>query len=88
MNEAQPRSAFPERLREARLVAAMSQEELAKEIGCSNKAVSCWERGVQFPQPRLLRQVALITVRSVPWLLDKEESHGGQADSGRPDRQH
>jgi len=80
------RSKFGDRLREARLLGALTQDDLASEIGCNVETVSRWECGHNFPQPRLLRQIALVTGRSVPWLLDKEEPHGGQADSDRQDR--
>ena len=40
---------FPNRIREYRLKAFLTQAELGKRLGTSRKVISAWERGVRFP---------------------------------------
>jgi transcriptional regulator with XRE-family HTH domain len=47
---------FPNRIREYRLKAGLSQRKLAEALGRGRNAVSAWERGLTLPNvPRLLR---------------------------------
>lgn len=63
-----------ERIRKARRHVGLTQQELARTLGCSERTVASWESkklGV-FPSMRLLRDVSTVTGRSIPWLLGEE----------------
>jgi transcriptional regulator with XRE-family HTH domain len=49
---------FPNRIREYRLRAGVSQAELGKAIGKNRKIISLWERGVRFPSGPVLLKLA------------------------------
>jgi len=52
---------FPNKIREYRLKAGLSQRKLAETLGRGRNAVSSWERGLTLPSvPRLLRMAKLL----------------------------
>lgn len=52
---------FPNRIREYRLKAGLSQRKLAEILGRGRNAVSSWERGLTLPSvPRLLRMAKVL----------------------------
>ena len=48
---------FGDRLREARVAAGMTQEELGFELGITKSSVSAWENGRETPSFRLLPEL-------------------------------
>lgn len=66
----------PGRVRMARHMLGLNQDDLADTLGCSTRTVNGWERGENGVTPRLLRQLSMVTGVSVPWLLGEEESNG------------
>jgi transcriptional regulator with XRE-family HTH domain len=52
---------FPNRIREYRLKAGLSQRKLAALLGRGRDAVSSWERGLTLPNvPRLMRMAKIL----------------------------
>jgi transcriptional regulator with XRE-family HTH domain len=52
---------FPNRIREYRLKAGLSQRKLAAMLGRGKDAVSSWERGLTLPNvPRLMRMAKIL----------------------------
>jgi DNA-binding XRE family transcriptional regulator len=52
---------FPNKIREYRLKAGLSQRKLAKFLGRGRNAVSSWERGLTLPNvPRLMRMAKIL----------------------------
>lgn len=52
---------FPNKIREYRLKAGLSQRKLAALLGRGRNAVSSWERGLTLPSvPRLLRMAKIL----------------------------
>lgn len=52
---------FPNKIREYRLKAGLSQRKLAALLGRGKDAVSSWERGVSLPNvPRLMRMAKVL----------------------------
>lgn len=52
---------FPNKIREYRLKAGLSQRRLAAHLGRSRDAVSSWERGLTLPNvPRLMRMAKIL----------------------------
>lgn len=52
---------FPNRIREYRLKAGLSQRKLAALLGRGRDAVSSWERGLSLPNvPRLMRMAKVL----------------------------
>ena len=52
---------YPNRIREYRLKAGLTQRKLAELLGRGRDAVSAWERGVNLPSvPRLLRMAKIL----------------------------
>lgn len=52
---------FPNRIREYRLKAGLSQVRLARLLGRGKDAVSSWERGLSLPNvPRLMRMAKIL----------------------------
>lgn len=50
----------------------LTQEEIAKRIGISAKAVSKWERGLSFPSIDLIGELSVVLKCSIPELLNGE----------------
>jgi len=56
---------FPNKIREYRLKAGLSQRKLAETLGRGRNAVSSWERGLTLPSvPRLLRMAKILNTLS------------------------
>ena len=52
---------FPNKIREYRLKAGLSQRKLASSLGRGKDAVSSWERGLSLPNvPRLMRMAKIL----------------------------
>lgn len=52
---------FPNKIREYRLKAGLSQRKLAELLGRGRNAISSWERGLTLPSvPRLLRMAKVL----------------------------
>ena len=52
---------FPNKIREYRLKAGLSQRKLASSLGRGKDAVSSWERGLSLPNvPRLLKMAKVL----------------------------
>lgn len=52
---------YPNKIREYRLKAGLSQRKLASSLGRGKDAVSSWERGLSLPNvPRLMRMAKLL----------------------------
>lgn len=52
---------FPNRIREYRLKAGLSQLRLARQLGRGKDAVSSWERGLTLPNvPRLMKMAKIL----------------------------
>lgn len=52
---------FPNRIREYRLQAGLTQRKLAELLGRGRDAVSAWERGLSLPNvPRLMRMAKIL----------------------------
>jgi HTH-type transcriptional regulator, cell division transcriptional repressor len=66
----------PSRVRRARVEAGLSQEDLARKIGCSRRAVQFWESespSGRRPHARLIRKLAEATGKPVAWFFAPEE---------------
>ena len=61
---------FGEYIYKLRTSADLSQSELAKKLGVSNKAISKWENGKAKPQVDMLKKLAIVFGVSVESLLD------------------
>lgn len=61
---------FGEYIYELRTAADLSQSELAKKLGISDKAISKWENGKAKPQVDMLKKLAIVFGVSVESLLD------------------
>jgi transcriptional regulator with XRE-family HTH domain len=60
---------FADRLREARIAAGFTQEQLGFALGVSKSSVSAWERGKETPNFRLLPQLRTSLKRSLDELI-------------------
>ena len=56
-------------IRKARLLAGLSQGDLAREMGLSQGAVSLWERGKTSPSAPKLKRLAVLLNTTVDELL-------------------
>ena len=57
------------KIKNARLIAGMTQRELAKQLGISHISVCRWERDKAFPSVKRIKQVAEILGTTVDELL-------------------
>lgn len=62
-----------ENLQTARKEKGLTQEELAEEIGITQKAISMFERGIKIPSVSVLAQTADALNCTTDWLLGREE---------------
>ena len=71
---------FKERIKNSRIAAKMTQEELAKAVGKTRNAVAQWESGLTHPRLNTLEDIAEALNVSLEWLLlgDKD---AGECDS-------
>ena len=71
----------PERLRQARILAEMTQVEVARQAGLSRKSISRYENGAQRPSMVALNMLAILYDRSVEWFLGEEGTEDNGQDS-------
>ena len=64
---------FGDRLKQARLNAKMTQQELAERIGAKANSVSNWEKGVSRPDIEQVSQICAILNVSANYLIDTSE---------------
>lgn len=64
----------PARVFEARAELGLSQELLARRIGCSLGAVGGWERGIASPRRALVERLAEATGKSVEFFYADDEA--------------
>ncbi|MHB9105797.1 MAG: LexA family protein [Armatimonadota bacterium] len=64
---------LPERLRELRVSARMTQEELADRVGYTRQLISLWEKGTASPDVDTLSKLAEIYRVTVDYLLGRQE---------------
>ena len=60
---------FADRLREARVAAGMTQEQLALELGITKSSVSAWENNRETPSFRMLPQLCRLLRHSLDELI-------------------
>lgn len=58
-----------ERIKNSRIAAKMTQEELARAVGKTRNAVAQWESGAAHPRPNTLEDIAGALNVSIDWLL-------------------
>ena len=63
---------LPERLKELRTNAKMSQKELAKKLFMSQQAIAKWETGTATPNPETLVKISAIFDVTVDQLLGSQ----------------
>jgi Zn-dependent peptidase ImmA (M78 family)/DNA-binding XRE family transcriptional regulator len=63
----QGRLLIPARLREARKVMRLSQEELGNAVGVTRQAVSAYERGDKLPDPAVFERIAAVLAQPVSY---------------------
>lgn len=64
---------FSERLRELRIEKQISQSELAKILGVSQRSISSWETGFRRPEYEMLEQLADFFDVTMGYLLGTED---------------
>src|SRR3989304_7723719 len=67
---------FPQRLKTARVIAQLSQSDLAEKLGISPKTVSAYEQGRVIPPVPTLQKIAEITDQPVDFFMDKKKNIG------------
>jgi len=74
---------FPNKIREYRLKAGLSQRKLAALLGRGRNAVSSWERGLTLPSvPRLFKMAKTLGTLAEALYMDfYSPREGGQANS-------
>lgn len=76
---------FADRLREARVAAGMTQEQLGFALGITKSSVSAWENGRETPSFRMLPELRRQLSRSLDELIcDVPPSHDAPATAARP----
>ena len=76
-----------ERIKNSRIAAKMTQEELARAVGKTRNAVAQWESGLTHPRLNTLEDIAGALNVSLEWLLLGDKNTGGydsQQISDRP----
>lgn len=66
----------PERLKQAREMAGLSQAELSRRVHVNQTSISLWERGLAGISRMSLEKLAPTLQCSVDWLLGKEGAQG------------
>jgi len=76
---------FADRLREARVAAGLTQEQLGFAVGVSKSSVSAWENGKETPSFRLLPQLRISLKRTLDELIcgAAEGTHEGRVQVTR-----
>lgn len=62
-----------QRMSRARLFAGIDQAEMARILGRSRNTVSAWERGVNEPPITAVAMWAMVTGRSLDWIMWGDE---------------
>ena len=80
-----PSLTLGQRLRVARELTGMEQQEFAREIGTSRQTIGAAERGISHPRQLLIRAWAMATGVDRHWLETGEApSPGGDGTDGEP----
>ncbi len=64
---------LPERLKEARKAAGLTQKDVAQQLGLTGAAYSAYETGQRSPNPETLRSLCIILNVSADYLLGIEK---------------
>ena len=76
---------FPNKIREYRLKAGLSQQKLAALLGRGKDAVSSWERGLTLPNvPRLMRMAKILGTLAESLYNDFYVTFPQEQESTRP----
>jgi len=76
---------FPNKIREYRLRAGLSQRKLAETLGRGRNAISSWERGLTLPSvPRLLRMAKILNTLSEALYQDFYATFPKEGDTAKP----
>ena len=67
-------SAFSERLKDLRIDAGMTSDQLAKRIGVTKSTISFWENGVNEPKASYIGAVAKVFSVSSDYLLGLKDT--------------
>ena len=67
-------SAFSERLKDLRIDAGMTSDQLAKKIGVTKSTISFWENGVNEPKASYIVAVAKAVSASSDYLLGLKDT--------------
>ena len=67
-------SAFSERLKDLRIDAGMTSDQLAKRIGVTKSTISFWENGVNEPKASYIVAVAKVFIVSSDYLLGLKDT--------------
>lgn len=67
-------SAFSERLKDLRIDAGMTSDQLAKRIGVTKSTISFWENGVNEPKASYIVAVAIVFSVSSDYLLGLKDT--------------
>lgn len=62
------------RIKKARVLSDMSQEELAKKLGFTNKTVSAYETGRAIPPVPTLQKIAEVTNTTLEYLVNGSDA--------------
>lgn len=57
-------------LKEARVSAGLTQEEVAKALGVKRSAISMWETGKSFPKAKMLPLISVIYRKPIHELIE------------------
>lgn len=76
---------FPNRIREYRLKAGLSQRTLAGLVGRGRNAVSSWERGLTLPNvPRLLKMAKILATLAESLYMDFYATAPKEGEAANP----
>ena len=76
---------FPNKIREYRLKAGLSQRRLAGLLGRGRNAVSSWERGLTLPSvPRLLRMAKILGTLAESLYMDYYATFPKEEEDAKP----
>jgi len=76
---------FPEKLRETRKRAKMSQDQLAEAVGVSRRSLTAYETGVSLPRKSMMRKLAEALNVTVEY-LSNDNTDDQQANRKREDQ--
>ena len=64
------------RIKQLRVESSISQRVLAKKLGCSQKAIDLWEKGITEPKAGIVMALADIFECSADYILGREDEIG------------